>query len=128
MNEPEAFQLLTLASARDGRKVSQAVARVWADDLAYIPLDLAAEAARNHFRESSDWLMPAHITRGVARIRRERERIANRPGPRGLEPLRAELEPLPPEAQQAVDEARAVLKKHNALTRPRIPKTIKENP
>lgn len=65
MLEHEAFQLLTLASARDGRQVSQAVARVWADDLADVSLEEAVVAARDHYRESTVWLMPAHIIERV---------------------------------------------------------------
>lgn len=70
MNTQEAFQLLTLASARDGRTVDLAVATVWADDLAGVPLHEAAAAVRAHYLESTDWVMPAHI---VQRIRRERQ-------------------------------------------------------
>lgn len=65
METREAFQLLTLASARDGRTVDAAVATVWADDLAEVSLADGVTAARAHYRESSDWLMPAHILRWV---------------------------------------------------------------
>lgn len=61
METREAFQLLTLASARDGRTVDAAVAAVWADDLADVTLSDAVAAARDHYRESSTWLMPSHI-------------------------------------------------------------------
>ena len=67
MDEREAFQLLTLASARDGRTVSQAVARVWADDLSGVALVDAVSAVRLHFQESTDWLLPAHVVRNVKR-------------------------------------------------------------
>src|SRR5687767_6666067 len=72
MDEREAFQLLTLASARDGRSVSQAVARVWAGDLERISLGDAIEAATLHYRESTDWLLPGHVVRNVARARETR--------------------------------------------------------
>lgn len=87
MNTREAFQLLTLASARDGRTVDVEVATVWADDLAYIPLEDAVEAARMHYRESSAWLMPAHVTANVKRIREQRDRE---------ERVRRQLEPPKP--------------------------------
>ena len=61
METREAFQLLTLASARDGRTVDAAVAAVWADDLSDVTLAEAVAVARDHYRESSAWLMPAHI-------------------------------------------------------------------
>jgi hypothetical protein len=84
MNEPEAFKLLTLASARDGRKVSPSVAKVWAGDLARVDLDVAVEAATLHYRESSDWLMPVHVIRNARRVLEGRERVAR---------LRRQLEP-----------------------------------
>ena len=67
MEEREAFQLLTLASARDGRTVSQATARVWASDLERVALVDAIQAAQLHYRESTDWLMPAHVIRNAKR-------------------------------------------------------------
>lgn len=69
MNTQEAFQLLTLASARDGRTVDVAVASIWADDLAEVSLVEAVVAARDHYRDSDSWLMPAHIIRGVQAAR-----------------------------------------------------------
>jgi hypothetical protein len=84
MIESEAFQLLTLASARDGRKVSQSVARVWAGDLARIDIDVAVEAAKLHYQESSDWLMPVHVIRNARRVLEARDRAAR---------IRRQLEP-----------------------------------
>lgn len=78
MNEPEAFQLLTLASARDGRKVSPSVAKVWAGDLSDIDLDEAVEAARMHYRESTEWLMPRHVIACTRRVREARAREQRR--------------------------------------------------
>lgn len=69
MNTKEAFQLLTLASARDGRTVDVEVASVWADDLSDIGLNDAVEVAREHYRQSDDWLMPRHIIAGVKRAK-----------------------------------------------------------
>src|SRR5690606_16379904 len=68
----EAFQLLTLASARDGRTVDASVAAVWADDLAEVALLDAVEAAKAHYRRSAAWLMPVHIL-DFLRDRRRRE-------------------------------------------------------
>jgi len=74
MNEPEAFQLLTLASARDGRKVSAAVAKIWSEDLANIPIGVAEAAVRIHFRESDAWLKPSHVIANAKRVREAVER------------------------------------------------------
>jgi hypothetical protein len=84
MDLRESFQLLTLASARDGRTVDQAVAAVWAKDLERVDLDVAVEAATLHYRESSDWLMPVHVIRNARRVLEARERAAR---------LRRQLEP-----------------------------------
>lgn len=70
MEAREAFQLLTLASARDGRTVDAAVAQVWADDLEGISLQEALVAVREHYRESDKWLMPAHVIQRVREVRR----------------------------------------------------------
>lgn len=87
MDLREAFQLLTLASARDGRTVDREVAMVWADDLSDVNLQDAVEAARAHYRDSTAWLMPAHVRAGVKRIREQREREAR---------IRRQLEPAQP--------------------------------
>lgn len=87
MNEREAFQLLTLASARDGRTVTQAVAKVWAVDLAAVYIEDAVEALTLHYRESDKWVMPAHIIACVARVKDRRAREAR---------IRRQLEPAAP--------------------------------
>jgi hypothetical protein len=76
MDTREAFQLLTLASARDGRTVDVEVATVWADDLKDVTLPDAVEAARMHYQSSDAWLMPAHVRENVRVIWRRREREA----------------------------------------------------
>lgn len=72
METKEAFKLLTLASARDGRTVDAAVAAVWADDLADVSFMDAVEAAKAHYRESSKWLMPAHVIERVNLMNRRK--------------------------------------------------------
>lgn len=74
MDVRECFQLLTLASARDGRTVDKEVATVWASDLWDIPLEDATEAARDHYRKSTEWMMPRHVIEGVRIIRDRRDR------------------------------------------------------
>ena len=76
MDTREAFQLLTLASARDGRTVDAAVASVWADDLIGVSLADAVEAARDHYRESTAWLMPAHV---IERVRAKQKKLVKTP-------------------------------------------------
>jgi hypothetical protein len=76
MDLREAFQLLTLASARDGRTVDKEVAAVWAKDLERVDIGDAVEAATDHYRRSDKWLMPSHVIDGVRIVRERRERAA----------------------------------------------------
>jgi hypothetical protein len=84
MDLREAFQLLTLASARDGRTVDREVAAVWAKDLERVEIGEAVEAATLHYRESTAWLMPNHVIANVRRVRETRDRAAR---------IRRQLEP-----------------------------------
>lgn len=86
MDLREAFQLLTLASARDGRTVDREVALVWAQDLERIDIADAVEAATMHYRESTAWMMPNHVIANVRRVREVRDR-ENR--------IRRQLDPAP---------------------------------
>jgi hypothetical protein len=98
MNERETFGLLTIASARDGRKVSESVAKVWAEDLADIPIGIAEAAVRLHFQESDVWLKPFHVIANAKRVRegllredRKREPVIER-GPITLDRVKFEAE------------------------------------
>lgn len=71
MDTREAFQLLTLASARDGRTVDVEVASVWADDLAGVSLLEGAAAIRDHYRATTKWIMPADIVGRVKAARND---------------------------------------------------------
>lgn len=78
MLESEAFKLLALASARDGRKVTEAHAKVWADDLGGIGFLEAVEALKLHSQESDKWVLPSHIIANVRRVRDRQLREARR--------------------------------------------------
>lgn len=78
MLESEAFKLLTLASARDGRAVTQAHAKVWADDLGRVDYFDAVEAMKLHYQESDKWILPAHIIANARRVRELRAREQRR--------------------------------------------------
>ena len=76
MLESEAFKLLTLASARDGRAVTQAHAKVWVEDLGQLEYLEAVGAMKLHYQESDKWIMPAHIIANARRVRDRRETAA----------------------------------------------------
>ncbi|TFD80696.1 hypothetical protein E3T54_02845 [Cryobacterium sp. Sr8] len=93
MNEPEAFRLLTLASARDNRSVSQSVAMVWAADLARVSITDATAALTLHYQERPDvWLQPGHVITGARRVQALRERDERVNGPRAIEPRHITLD------------------------------------
>lgn len=71
MTRSEIAKILALAAARDRRTVGRADVAAWTTDLAGITYDEAEEAVSRHFRETTDWLMPAHIIAHVKDIRAE---------------------------------------------------------
>lgn len=72
MNKSEVAMLLAAASGRDQRTIGDADVLAWHEDIGELPYELAQEALRRHYRESTERLMPAHIWRQVRRIRDER--------------------------------------------------------
>ena len=74
MKPSDAAKLLALAAAFDRRTVGEADAIAWADALGGLNPSDCAQVIRDHYAESTDWLMPAHVRQGVKRIRAERLR------------------------------------------------------
>ena len=81
---PEAVALLALASGFDNRKPERETVRAWTEALADVDYDDARTVIVAHFHESTDWLMPAHIVRGVRDL--ERARVAAAPNLYDVEP------------------------------------------
>lgn len=72
MNQSEAAVLLAMMAAYDRRTIGETDAMAWASALNDIRLEDAQFVANEHYRQSTDWLMPAHIVAGVKRLRRDR--------------------------------------------------------
>lgn len=72
MTREEVFDLLTYMAARDRRTVGKADVAAWFEDAGDLDYADAREAVRIHFRESTEWLVPAHIRRLVKSIRERR--------------------------------------------------------
>lgn len=72
MNKSEAAKLLAFAAACDRRTVGPTDVLAWHELLAGIDYDDAAQAVRNHYATSPEWLMPVHVIRGVRDLRRAR--------------------------------------------------------
>lgn len=81
MNLEETDRLLTVIQNVDKRRIDDATVLVWHEILGDLPFADCLLAATTHFRESTAYLMPAHIVAGAReverkRIREERDRLA----------------------------------------------------
>jgi hypothetical protein len=107
----EAADLLSLAATFDSRKPDVARAHAWADALEGLTFGDCARAIRMHYRESEDFIMPAHVIRRARTYmldRREQQQVeehlaimAQPANPNGAKMLEAGLakvgnEPPPP--------------------------------
>jgi hypothetical protein len=72
MNLGEAAAVLAKAAGYDNRTVGDANVMAWHEALGDLDLADALQAIAIHHRTSTDYLMPVHIRRLVADIRRER--------------------------------------------------------
>lgn len=79
--------LLAWAAATDNREVTETAAIAWAEALdSRVTLADGKAAISAHRAETSDYLMPAHVNRGVLAIRRDRlERMETPQPPQGLD-------------------------------------------
>ena len=75
MTPQEAAAVLAKAQAYDRRTVGEADILAWQEALADVDLADALAAVTAHYRESTDWLMPAHVLRIAAHLTRERHRV-----------------------------------------------------
>lgn len=67
----DAARLLALAAAFDRRTIGEADAVAWADALDGLTVDECSTAIRAHYRQTTEWLMPAHIRAHVLMVRRD---------------------------------------------------------
>ncbi len=73
MTEDEVIDLLSIVTAYDKRTVGQGELHAWADAArrGRWTFELASEAVKNHYAESADWIMPAHVTQRIKALRSE---------------------------------------------------------
>lgn len=76
MNVEETAAVLAKAQAYDRRTIGKTDVLAWHEALADLPVADALAAVAAHYRESTDWLMPAHIRRLADDLDRERRRQA----------------------------------------------------
>jgi hypothetical protein len=69
MNRRQVGELLALAALVDNRAVTDEAGLMWHRLIGHLDYELAVEALQAHYAESTEWLLPAHIT---ARVRQSR--------------------------------------------------------
>lgn len=72
MNLVETHDLLTLAAAFDNRKFGDETVAAWREVLSRESFEDARDAVLHHFKTSTEYLMPAHVTQRCREIRNER--------------------------------------------------------
>lgn len=78
MNKSQVGDLLTVIVAFDRRTIGEADIEAWHLILADLPLEDCAQAVKDHYTESRDWIMPVDVRNGAIRIdRRRRGAIRN---------------------------------------------------
>lgn len=70
MNIQETNELLLRIQIIDNRQVGDSTVLAWHELLDDVDLQLAIEATRLHFRESTSYLTPAHVRQNAERIAR----------------------------------------------------------
>lgn len=68
MNIEQTAELLAAIQLIDNRKVEKLTIQVWHELVGDLDYAVAAEAVKLHFRESTEYLKPAHIRAGVERM------------------------------------------------------------
>lgn len=81
MTIEETIDLLTVVAAFDRRTVGEADATAWHAAIGDLPFGDSREAVIAHFRECTDWLMPAHVRNRVKEVRHQRIQDAGIPAP-----------------------------------------------
>jgi len=72
MTTDEMIDLLTLAAGYDRRTVGEADVTAWQLAVGDLPFGDAKLAVVAHYRETTDWLMPAHVRTRVREVRAAR--------------------------------------------------------
>lgn len=79
MTPRECSELLTYASIIDNRTVTRETVAAWLEIVGHLDVTLARQAIIQHRRESTEYLMPAHVIRGAQRLRAARQAIESPP-------------------------------------------------
>lgn len=78
MNKIDVAKLLTRASAVDNRVVTEETVEAWFELLQDVHYPAAVDAVLEHFKTSTEYLLPGHIVAGAKRVMDRLERDARR--------------------------------------------------
>lgn len=83
MTADEVVDLLTLMASYDRRTVGKADVAAWQQVVGDLPFGDCEQAVIAHYRDSTDWLMPAHVRQRVKAMRADRvaRSVPAAPGP-----------------------------------------------
>jgi hypothetical protein len=95
MNYAETTQVLAAIQIYDARHVDEATVKAWHKMLHEFTLPDCLAAVEAHFRESTDYLLPAHIIRRVKSMRSRRLALAEHPVLRYADEYDDDGKPLP---------------------------------
>ncbi|WP_157156252.1 hypothetical protein [Diaminobutyricimonas sp. LJ205] len=72
MTPDQTAKVVARIQAGDNRTVDRTTVAHWHEAIGHLEYQDALQAVVNHFRETADYLMPAHVIAGARRIREER--------------------------------------------------------
>jgi hypothetical protein len=79
MTPRECSELLTYASIIDNRTVAPETVNAWMEIVGHLDVTLARQAIIQHRRESTDYLLPAHVVKNARRAQEARRAIESPP-------------------------------------------------
>ena len=78
MQESETAKILAKAALIDNRHIDRETVKAWHEIIGHLEFDVALEALTIHRRNSTEYLMPAHIIAGLGRVKEQRAIAANK--------------------------------------------------
>lgn len=79
MNFAETAEVIAAIQIYDNRKADEATVKAWHKIIGRFSKEDCMDAVVEHYTNSTDWLMPAHITGRVKKVRARRIELAGHP-------------------------------------------------
>jgi len=93
MNRDDTVRVLAKAAAYDGRTVGVADIAAWWEACGDLDAGDAMQAVTLHYKDSSDWIMPAHLRYWAYQAKLERRRLERKHAPTDALALPSRFEP-----------------------------------